>query len=285
MDNLRDLLEPFDPPNDGSLTVIRLSTSWYDFVSPLLPADILPASDPLTKAGKGQTAFERHLEVKYYSSAPEMRMGQLWISQNTISIAIVEAVSRSGSFLNQATADLVSQPLDNGVTDDYSFDEKSARGYVRFGDAKQVFDIPDALRGRGSKKMTLKAIYTGYVLASSMSMFNWFCAVLLLTHSLIAMIYCVWVVAKERWTSTAWGAISELVVLAQRSEPPRGPLLENTSAGTRSFQVPRLLTRVELVPDGTRGNAGIPRSLRFVIGSHTRGKSASERAAADTPYD
>lgn len=274
----------FDPPRDGSLTPIRLHESWYELVSPTLPDDLMPTPDPLFRGGRGQSSFERILEIMYYSDAIELGGDQRRAYQNMLSVMVADAVARAGSSFNNITSRIIGDLTP--VSGHHEFNESLATTMIRHGDPTETFSRPSIFEGHNTTKITMKAVFTGYVLSSSTSWFNWFCIGLLLAHAAMALIHSIWVVLLGTRTSNAWDTIPQLVALAQQSEPPAEPILMNTSAGSRSFQTPGLLSWVEVadnkLTDAQRRGQG---PLRLIVNYGAQSRESGLMPKVDTRYN
>lgn len=189
-----------DPPADEPLKAIRLHESWYELVSPVLPDGILP--DALFRGGKNQTAYERLLELMYFSDSLHFRGDQRRTFQSVLANAFADAVSRSGSFLNADTSWLIADvtPRKSGF---YDFTESQARKLIRLGDPVQTMNKPAILEGYDTTEIMMRAIFTGYVLSSSTSWFSWFCIAILLARAFLALYHSILVVFFKQQSSNA----------------------------------------------------------------------------------
>lgn len=273
---------PFDPPNDGTLEGVRLHESWYELLSPFVPDNIRP-SGSLFRGGKGQSAVERLLDVIYLSDALDFGGDQRRIFENILSVVFADGISRSGSLLNIGNSRLTQEAIRATMRPKRT--EAQARTMVRHGEPVPTFPKPSLLRDHESTQVTMRTMYVGYVLSASTSPFNWFCIALLLVHALLALAYTIWIIFFDRHTSNAWDSIPELVALAQKSEPPAKPILENTSAGTRSFRISRLNMWVEAEHEAVNGGKGPQGPLRMVLHEGVRGRQTSVRPENDTLYN
>lgn len=277
---------PFDPPQDGSLSTIRLHKSWYNVVSPILPDDVLPVPDPLFRGGKEQSGFERVLDTTYAADHLDFLGQQRREFENVLSIMVLDGVSRSGSFLNRLT----SRAIFNATGDRNTINGSLARTMVRHGDPVESFPKPLIFEQHNTTKVMVRAFYEGYALSSSSSWFNWFCIALLLTHAVLALAHSVWVVFIQQQSSNAWDTIPELVALAQKSDPPLGYVLENTSAGARSLRTSGIIAWVEAVQQGKDQSVDGKLEngpLRLVLSDavSTTGRESSRRPLANSLYN
>ena len=197
--------------------------------------------------------------------------------QNALSIAVADAISRTGSL--QDTSRLFP------VAEAWHLNETLARTLVRHGDALQTFERNPELDDDNSTRLIMKALYSGYVISSTTSWFNKFCIALLLLHILLALTHTVWVVSSKRQTSNAWDAISEFIALAQRSEPPIEPILANTAAGMRSLRAKKLMAWVEGKHDDSQGGQQHGYDLlQLVLKEGVRSQSSSVKPVKNTLY-
>lgn len=283
MEDLEFVIWPIDPQNDGTLEPVRLHESWYEMLSPFVPDNIHPAGS-LFRGGKGQSAVERLFELTYFSDSLELGGDQRRVFENILSVVVADGLSRSGSYLNRGISRLTEEALHATIRNKL-FSESQARTLVRHGDPVQTFEKPSLLRDHESTRVTMRTMYVGYVLSASTSWFNWFCIALLLLHTLLALVHTFWILLFDRHTSNAWDSIPELVVLAQKSEPPSEPILENTSAGTRSFRIPRLNMWVEAEHEAVNDGKGPQGPLRMVLNEGVRRRKESVRPENDTMYN
>jgi hypothetical protein len=108
----------------------------------------------------------------------------------------------------------------------------SAFNYTsRPGDPFVKFEMKVAVNGYGY------GITTATILSS----------LVLLTYSLIAMVYILHSVCFSRSTSSAWESISEIIALAMNSTPV--PVLQNTGAGISSLQTLKEKVRIGVNED------------------------------------
>ncbi|KAM5364468.1 hypothetical protein ACJZ2D_011528 [Fusarium nematophilum] len=182
------------------------------------------------------------------------------VFDNVVGTAVVDGLSRCGLILNyDGSRFLVAWPFGHWGIDD----EELARTLVRKGDPAQSFDEPSILKPN-STRIVMKATYRGSVMEAS-GWFEYLSIASLLTHALIALIHSLLLV-RYRTTSGAWDSILELLVLTQKSHPLPEPLLDNTSAGVRSFKTVKLLASVEApqgrVTDVSGGEPGRAESCR-----------------------
>lgn len=116
------------------------------------------------------------------------------------------------------------------------------------GDAKEGFPEPELLRGGHATRFGMKAIYTGWMMHAS-SWFDYVCIVALLAHVTIAVVHSM-MTAFAGETSGAWDSMLEMPALAQGSNPPKHPILSNTSAGIQSWKTIKVIAWVEASKEG-----------------------------------
>ncbi|CAG7558776.1 unnamed protein product [Fusarium equiseti] len=221
---------PYDSPKNETLRSIRMSTNWYDMLSPTIP-DQLPANvSQLPFIGSKMTTLEAFLKVQYHVNFSQRQSFEM-----VIATAIAEGLSRCGLARNKFKTDIA-----YGVEN-----ESLARQLVHAGGPKEAFqklEVSDKLRA-----MKVKTIFRRYVMTCE-GWFDWLSNIALLIYAAIALTHSVFVICK-RQKSNAWDSVLELLVLCQRSHPPTAPILSNTSVGVESFQTVKALVWVDFVAD------------------------------------
>lgn len=223
-----------NPPPKPTTEDIRLSTDWYNMLSPTLP-DTSPDNLPwLPIQGLKRTTLETLL-ISIYSE--NFRQTEL---ENLIATVFVDGLSRSGLIPNYDATRF----LEAWSYGDFSINStKLARKLLRQGDPIEIFPAPTILKSGNMTRMEMKAIYSGYVMTAQ----NWFDKLSmagLILHAVIALVHTILVVIMGK-TGGAWDSILELIALTQRSTPPEESLLSNTSAGVRSLKTVKLIAWVE----------------------------------------
>ncbi|KAJ4312864.1 hypothetical protein N0V84_009718 [Fusarium piperis] len=226
------------PPPSPMMEDIRLSTDWYDMLSPALP-ETAPDNLPwLPIHGSKRTTVETLL-INIYNE--HFRQTEL---ENLIATVFVDGLSRSGLIPNHDAARFFGA----WSIGEFGVENKElAEKLLRKGDPIEIFPEPAILKSGNTTRMEMKAIYNGYVMTAQ----NWFDKLSmagLLLHALIAIIHTIFVICLRR-TGGAWDSILELIALTQRSTPPDESLLLNTSAGVRSLKTVKLIAWVE-APEG-----------------------------------
>ncbi|KAJ4115337.1 hypothetical protein NW768_011189 [Fusarium equiseti] len=223
---------PYDPPRNETLRPIRMSTNWYDMLSPTIP-DQLPANvSQLPFIGSKMTTLEAFLKIQYHINFSQRQSFEM-----IIATVIAEGLSRCGLATNQFKTDIA-----------YSVEGESlARQLVHAGGPREAFQKPEV--SETLKAMKVKAIFRGYVMTCE-GWFDWLSNIALLVYAAIALTHSVYVICKGQ-TCNAWDSVLELLVLCQRSQPPARPILSNTSVGVESFQTVKTLVWVDVVGDAT----------------------------------
>jgi hypothetical protein len=223
---------PVLAPRNESLKPIRISTDWYDILSPSLP-DILPDGvKQLPFIGTKMTTLEGLVKTRYHSELSQMVGFESIIAAN-----IVEGLSRCGLGRNRAQT---------AMFHEMEMIESLARSLVHNENTKQPFPKPN--KSETMTQREVKAIFTGYVLTCD-SWFDWISNIGLLIYAAIALAHSIYIVAKGE-TSEAWDSILEFAVLCQKSTPPPEPILSNTTAAVHSFETVRSLAWVEVAESG-----------------------------------
>ncbi|KAI8719899.1 hypothetical protein NCS52_00772200 [Fusarium sp. LHS14.1] len=222
------------PPPSPEMEDIRLTTDWYNMLSPTLP-DTPPDNLPwLSIQGSKRTTLETLL-ISIYSE--NFRQTEL---ENLIATFFVDGLSRSGLAPNYgATRFLEAWPFGEFEINN----TEMTRKLLHRGDPIEIFPEPAILKSGNATRMVMKAIYSGYVMTSQ----NWFdkpCIAGLILHAVIALVHTILVVIMGK-TGGAWDSILELIALTQRSTPPEESLLSGTSAGVRSLKTVKLIAWVE----------------------------------------
>ncbi|KAF5595987.1 hypothetical protein FPCIR_4253 [Fusarium pseudocircinatum] len=221
---------PVAPPKNDSLRSIRMSTTWYEKLSPPLP-DALPRGlKQLPFIGTKMTTLEALVTTIYH-----VNLSRMASFESVIGAAVVEGLSRCGLKDNERHLEIFL-----GV----EVNESLARKLVHQGGPKEYWPKPNEPR---QERLELKAIYTGYVMTCD-SWFDWIANIGLLLYATIALSHSVYISCKGQ-TSGAWDSILELLVLCQNSKPPPRPILANTSAGVHSFKTVRSMAWVEVSKD------------------------------------
>jgi len=223
---------PYDPPKNETLRPIRMSTNWYDMLSPAIPDQLPTDVSQLPFIGSKMTTLEALLKIQY-----PINFSQRQSFEIVIASAIVEGLSRCGLAINDRKIDIA-----YGVES-----ETLARQLVQAGRPKEPFQKLN-LSGK-PKPMKVKAIFRGYVMTCE-GWFDWLSNIALLIYAAIALTHSVFVIWKGQ-TSNAWDSVLELLVLCQRSNPPAAPSLSNTSVGVESFQTVKALVWVDFVEDSS----------------------------------
>ncbi|KAI5457074.1 hypothetical protein BGZ63DRAFT_417405 [Mariannaea sp. PMI_226] len=246
---------PFNPPRDGSMTVIRLDPSWFEVISPLV-SEVPYIMRAYGHDGDKQTTLEKILES--VESVDSLTLTNL---QQLISTCIADALSRCGMIQNDLPARfLTAWNKGNWAVNDTNL----ARTMFRNGDPKESFEKPAILNGFNTTRLVMRAYFNGYALATR-GAFDVFCIIILLLHALIAVVHTIWVVFNSPETSGAWDSILELVVLTLKSPAPTDPILSNTSAGVKSFRTVGSVAWVERQLIGNSVGQGYQRRERIVF--------------------
>jgi len=141
--------------------------------------------------------------------------------EHVISTVVVDAIARTGSYLQQPIYDIYSGILDH-VGDGFC-DPLSATAVSR--EALEQYDAT----GNSSVPMVLETSVDGYAYQLSGGTMH-FAFFLLILHTVIAFGHVCWILYTRR-TSATWDRIPELLVLAHNSQPSSDGLLANTSGG------------------------------------------------------
>ncbi|CVK83994.1 uncharacterized protein FPRN_01774 [Fusarium proliferatum] len=255
------------PPKNESLRPIRMSTSWYEMLSPSLPDALPNGLKQLPFIGTKMTTLEALVATIYHPN-----LSQMASFESVIGAAVVEGLSRCGLERNERQLEIFL---------DVEVNETLARKLVRPGEPKEYWPKPNEPR---QERLELKAIYTGYVMTCD-SWFDWISNVGLLLYALIALLHSVYI-SWNGQTSGAWDSILELVVLCQNSRPPPRPILANTSAGINSFKTVRSMAWVEVSEDAAATTSiDVPRGggelqLRMRDDEEPRDESLKPRVGA-----
>ncbi|KAF5571507.1 hypothetical protein FPHYL_253 [Fusarium phyllophilum] len=230
------------PPKNDSLRSIRMTTNWYEMLSPPLPDTLPNGLKQLPFIGTKMTTLEALVATIYH-----VNLSQMASFESVIGAAVVEGLSRCGLNANGRQLE---------IFEDVVVNETLARKLAHPGDPKEYWPKPNEPR---QERLELKAIYTGYVMTCD-SWFDWIANIGLLLYAAIALSHSVYISCKGQ-TSGAWDSILELVVLCQNSKPPPRPILANTSAGVHSFKTVRSMAWVEVSED-TSATTGTDVSAR-----------------------
>lgn len=218
-----------DKPPDKRPSVIRLMPGWYDQLAPMV------SSEDGSYDRFNQTTVERILDVSMVTDG-----NYLTQVQHTVSSIVADGISRCGMGSNLEPRRLLGSTFDTSWAID---DEAVARTLVRSGKPRETFGLPAALRDGDSVRMDMRAVFKG----KAMVMTNWFehvCAVILLSHAIIAGVHTVFMLRYGE-SSSAWRDLVELVALALRSPPPDNDALANTSVGADSIKTMSSIAWVE----------------------------------------
>ncbi|KAI8633335.1 hypothetical protein F5Y19DRAFT_490508 [Xylariaceae sp. FL1651] len=261
------------PQNDGNLERIRLRMGWYDLLSPLIPSsemNIQPGWGAVTIQPSGSTAvisgtiIEQSIKLTTFPNTTLSLSGQNRVKKSVeviIAATVADGLSRCGAHMHIGASLNISNwlaPRDN-VT--------YARTQVRLGEPVQTFPLPDVLAGRPHTQMTMRAIYTGYVISITNS-FDRFCVVLLLAYAAVAVAHTLWCLKPGRGRAhEAWSTIPELVALSQQSDPEPPSVLSNTCAGVRSLETMGRVAVVECVDEPGREELQLRLGKDFRAGS------------------
>ncbi|KAI0436157.1 hypothetical protein F4803DRAFT_572944 [Xylaria telfairii] len=245
------------PQNDGNLERIRLRIGWYDLLSPLVPSSELSIQPewgaatiqlPGSTADINSTLLEQLIKSTVFPNSTSSLSGQNRPKKSVeiiIAAAVADGLSRCGAHIHiRASLNITNWQFKKTVS--------NARTMVRLGEPLQSFPLPEALAGVAHTQMTMRAIYTGYVIAITNS-FDRFCVVLLLTYAAVAVAHTLWCLKPGRGrTHEAWSTIPELVVLSQQSDPEPTSVISNTCAGVRSLKTMGRVAVVECVTEPGR---------------------------------
>ncbi|KAG5795502.1 hypothetical protein H9Q69_005436 [Fusarium xylarioides] len=218
------------PPKNDSLRSIRMTTNWYEMLSPPLPDTLPNGLKQLPFIGTKMTTLEALVATIYH-----VNLSQMASFESVIGAAVVEGLSRCGLNANGRQLE---------IFEDVVVNETLARKLAHPGNPKEYWPKPNEPR---QERLELRAIYTGYVMTCD-SWFDWIANIGLLLYAAIALSHSVYISCKGQ-TSGAWDSILELVVLCQNSKPPPRPILANTSAGVHSFKTVRSMAWVEVSED------------------------------------
>ncbi|KAI3322029.1 hypothetical protein HD806DRAFT_500794 [Xylariaceae sp. AK1471] len=265
------------PQNDGNLERIRLRMGWYDLLSPLISSselNIQPGWGAVTIQPPGSTAdingtmLEQLIKLTVFPNSTLSLTGQNRQKKSVeviIAATVADGLSRCGAHMHiGASSSITNWQAKHSVAD--------ARTNVRLGEPLQSFPLPKALAGRAHTQMTMRAIYTGYVISITNS-FDRFCVVLLLSYAAVAVAHTLWCLKPGRGRAhEAWSTIPELVALSQQSDPEPTSVLSNTCAGVRSLETMGRVAVVECVNEPGR------EELQLRLGRDFRTDSINESA-------
>lgn len=240
------------PQNDGNLERIRLRMGWYDLLSPIIPSSelhIQPAWGTATIQLPGSTVdinstvLEQLIKSTVFPNSTLSLVGQDRLKKSVeviIAATVADGLSRCGAHMHIRASLTISNWKGK-------YTVANARAMVRLGEPLQSFPLPEPLVGGAHTQMTMRAIYTGYVLSITSS-FDRFCVVLLLSYAAVAVAHTLWCLKPSRGRAhEAWSTIPELVALSQQSDPEPTSVLSNTCAGVRSLET---MGRVAVVECG-----------------------------------
>ncbi|KAI0967298.1 hypothetical protein F4678DRAFT_475278 [Xylaria arbuscula] len=246
------------PQNDGNLERIRLRMGWYDLLSPLIPSsemNVQPGWGAVTIQPPGSTAdiygttIEQLIKLTTFPNTTLSLTGQIRVKKSVeviIAATVADGLSRCGAHMHIGA----SLNISNWQADRYNV--TYARTQVRLGEPVETFPLPEVLVGRPHTQMTMRAIYTGYVISITNS-FDRFCVVLLLAYAAVAVAHTLWCLKPGRGRAhEAWSTIPELVALSQQSDPEPPSILSNTCAGVRSLETMGRVAVVECVDEPGR---------------------------------
>ncbi|GAW19346.1 hypothetical protein ANO14919_088320 [Xylariales sp. No.14919] len=246
------------PQNDGNVKRIRLRMGWYDLLSPFIPSselNIQPECGVVTIQPLGSTAdingtmLEQLIKLTVFPNSSVSLSGQNRMKKSVeviIAATVADSLSRCGAHMNIGASLNISNWLAERKNVAY------ARTLVRLGEPLQSFPLPEALAGGAHTQMTMRAIYTGYVISITSS-FDCFCIVLLLAYATVAVAHTLWCLKPGRGRAhEAWSTIPELVALSQQSDPEPTSVLSNTCAGVRSLDTMGRVAVVECVNEPGR---------------------------------
>ena len=129
-----------------------------------------------------------------------------------------------------------------------------------------AFEVPDVVSGFTTLHVTMNI--TGIAFRRSLS--TYLAMSVLFTHTVMAVAHMLWVVCNKR-TSRSWTSVSELVALAQNSQPALDTL-SNTSAGIKSRTTFARVAKIRV-----RSQAGHPAKdhLELVFDGNSNGSQPS----------
>lgn len=141
--------------------------------------------------------------------------------EHVISTVVVDAIARTGSYLQRPPYNIYSGVLDH-------IDEQFCDPLSQNAVSRSALAFDDVTDGNLSTPMRMETSIEGYAyVISGVTMY--FAACSLLLHAIIALLHVMWIL-WTRQTSSTWDRIPELLVLAHNSRPSSG-LLKNTSGG------------------------------------------------------
>lgn len=148
--------------------------------------------------------------------------------QNLVSTVVADGMSRVGFERNGGLANTTSKPwpLAQDPGQD-SYDPILAGTYV----LPFAYDYDGSASDRTEMHWSTTVTGLGY---RANSLAYYLALTVLFTHTGIALIHTIWAFTT-RENSTAWGSLTELMVLALRSTPPSGLTLENASVGIDQY--------------------------------------------------
>ncbi|KAH6892453.1 hypothetical protein B0T10DRAFT_605187 [Thelonectria olida] len=263
-------LDPFIPPRDGSMRVIRIQPSWFDVFAPVIPEVpyVLRAN---RLDGQNQTTLEKAMEATRLLGA-----FRLVDAQHLIATCVADGLSRCGMIPN----DLPSRFLGAWRNRYWGVDDEHlARTMFRDGEPKESFEKPPVLAGCNTTRLVMRAYFKGYAI-SAKGGFDRFCIAVLLAHALIALVHTMWSVCKSSETSGAWESIVELIALTLKSPSPSDPILSNTGAEVRSFKTIGSVAWVETSPAGGRARE----QVRFRVKGNTQDRDMALKPAPGEFY-
>ncbi|KAK4675912.1 hypothetical protein QC764_506510 [Podospora pseudoanserina] len=274
-----NMLSPYyNPPNDHTITPIALHLSWYDHLSPVIPAGFIPDHPDSPLRGTNRSTLEALLEtIPAHNWSPQNDVVGIDTEglELVISMTFVDGLSRCGIALNPNSGMLLGGTWEKGAL------EKGTRWEInndkpddvwrlfKLGEPIEVFAPPASLDLERSTRMVMRVTFTGYMMAAD-NWFDYLCVAAMMVHALAALIHTVWVVWHAE-TSEAWDSIPEMIGLAQRSPPPceEEACLDNIGAGIASVRNLGEVAWVEVHDDSGYGSQDGVR-LRFGDGVRTR---------------
>ncbi|KAK4160522.1 hypothetical protein QBC43DRAFT_325404 [Cladorrhinum sp. PSN259] len=294
----------FEPPNDGSMTSIELSPEWYNKLAPSIPYTYIPSNPSSKYKNVNRTTVESLLELILLPEhgGPSTLLGKepditVRSVEQMLSMIFADGLSRTGNTMHRNSSVLLAGGGWESGNNWNVTDTAQAKRLVRPGGPVEVFPPPSTLGPESSTKMTMRAIYTGYVMEAR-SWFDYVCIAIMLMHALAALAHTGWMLWYGE-ISDAWGSISELVCLAQRS--PGAPQasyydegttlgnegaaeedasLDNVGAGIKSFRTLGEVAWVEIDDGQDRGNE----ALRLRMGGGVRFRNPKLVPRAEEVY-
>ena len=237
----------FRPASDGSWKRAVMSNEWFQAFNPVLP----PYTGLTTGAAlANQTTIDYVLNT--LSLAPLGDHDTTYAYEVALASMVADGISRTPSSLTNDYAQMF------GQFSNHPINLTDAKKFVRLGSPLESFR-PATVQNLTQLQMNVSQ--NGLAIAA-IGWFDYFCIAILLLHALIALTHAFWVVFKSKETSDAWESIPELMALGINSERPQATgvgLLNNTSAGIRTWVPLQSIVQVQLVEQGGKEAA----QLRF----------------------